>query len=208
MPLGSGYGVLVGTLHRYYRDPVEGYGDYYHANIDVLTPGGVYHCKLDVDEKSPGGVMWRVVEVSVPGLKEVASLPDGWHTLAPDPRSGALDYLRSPELDSEALPGQGLADSAPEAAGRGLGGRGHPRWSRGTTEDALADLERLLDDARRLFVFGEPFSHGRGVHNIHQNQGDPAGSIWWAENSVWQDGGLVVEREAGSFVAFLSRYAT
>jgi uncharacterized protein YukJ len=28
-----------------------------------------------------------------------------------------------------------------------------------------------------------------GMHNIHQNQGDPAGSQWWNDNGIWQDGG-------------------
>jgi uncharacterized protein YukJ len=25
------------------------------------------------------------------------------------------------------------------------------------------------------------------MHNVHQNQGDPAGSQWWPENGTWQD---------------------
>jgi uncharacterized protein YukJ len=63
-------------------------------------------------------------------------------------------------------------------------------WLRrvGTSKEALAQLEPLLDTAQRLFVFGEPFQTGLGLHNVHQNQGDPAGSQWWAENGIWQDG--------------------
>jgi hypothetical protein len=32
MPLEDGYGVVIGTLHDYFRDPVNEFGQYYHAN--------------------------------------------------------------------------------------------------------------------------------------------------------------------------------
>jgi uncharacterized protein YukJ len=74
--------------------------------------------------------------------------------------------------------------------------------------DALADLELLLSDQARLFVFGEPFERGRGVHNVHQNQGDPRSSVWSSENGIWQDGALVVRRRSGAFAAYLTKYGT
>jgi uncharacterized protein YukJ len=40
------------------------------------------------------------------------------------------------------------------------------------------------------------------MHNIHQNQGDPAGSQWWGENGIWQDGGTLAEQPDGSWIAF------
>jgi len=35
MPLDAGYGVLIGTMDRYERDPVNNYGQYYHENLFV-----------------------------------------------------------------------------------------------------------------------------------------------------------------------------
>ncbi len=60
----------------------------------------------------------------------------------------------------------------------------------------------------RFYVFGEPFTSGLGVHNIHQNQGDPIGSRFDAENAIWQDGGTVVETPQGQFLAFLNKFKT
>lgn len=75
--------------------------------------------------------------------------------------------------------------------------------------DALADLEPLVSAARRVFVYGEPFRQpDLGVHNIHQNQGDPLGSRWSAENGIWQDGATVVQREDGSYGAFCNKFRT
>ena len=59
-------------------------------------------------------------------------------------------------------------------------------------------LESILVIGRRTLVWGEPFSDGGlGVHNVHQNQGDPQGTQWWDENAIWQDGGVMVERPDG-----------
>jgi uncharacterized protein YukJ len=81
-------------------------------------------------------------------------------------------------------------------------------WKSGVSKDALADLEPLIDAADRIFVFGEPFDVGLGVHNIHQNQGDPIGSQWSAENGVWQDGATLVQRTDGSVAIFCNKFKT
>ncbi|MFG3701710.1 DUF2278 family protein [Micromonospora sp. NPDC047620] len=54
----------------------------------------------------------------------------------------------------------------------------------------------------------EPFASGLGMHNIHQNQGDPLGSQWYAENGAWQDGGTVVVRPDRRCCLFLSKFTT
>jgi uncharacterized protein YukJ len=59
-----------------------------------------------------------------------------------------------------------------------------------------------------LYIFGEPFTQGLGVHNIHQNQGDPADSQWWAENGTWQDGATLIRCQDDTIVAFLNKFKT
>ncbi len=71
-----------------------------------------------------------------------------------------------------------------------------------------------------LYAFGEPwkpeskpdkifrFSPGRGVHNIHMNQG--SSGRFGRENGVWQDGGLLIHFPSrnqwiGAFFAFQSQ---
>ena len=209
MPLDHGYGVVNGTLLRYYRDPVNDYGQYFHGNVELQTPAGVYRCAIDVDSKmQANGVEWRVVELGNSDLKGVAALADGWHLLASTPASGALDYVRSSELRPKAGCVFVAFDPVLEALRRALQGGLAPPWKRGTSIEALSDLEPLLQNPKRLHVYGEPFTSGLGVHNIHQNQGDPAGSNWWAENGTWQDGATLVRRQDGTVAAFLNKFKT
>ena len=49
---------------------------------------------------------------------------------------------------------------------------------------------------------------GLGMHNVHQNQGDPADSPWWGENGIWQDSGTMAEQPDGRWVAFISKFTT
>jgi uncharacterized protein YukJ len=69
-------------------------------------------------------------------------------------------------------------------------------------------LERILVPGKRVLVWGEPFTSGNGMYNIHQNQGDPAGSQWWAENAIWQDGGTLAEQPDGSWIAFINKFTS
>lgn len=207
MPLDHGYGVVIGTKERYYRDPVNHYGQYYHGNVEVRAPAGIYRCAIDVDSKNlPNGVQWRVVSLSRQALKGVADLADGWHDLVSTPDSGALDYIRNRDLRPRTGCALGpLGDLVRFVVAPTI----EVPWSEGTSIDALADLEPLLANPKRIMIFGEPFHDGTlGVHNIHQNQGDPLGSSWSDENGIWQDGGTIVETQEGDFVAFLNKFKT
>jgi hypothetical protein len=209
MPLNHGYGVVIGTLHSYHRDPVNDYGQYYHGNVEVQTPASTYKCAIDVDSKMlANGVEWRVVELGKTLLKGVAALADGWHVLVSNSTSGALDYVRSPELQSKVGCIFVVFNPILEALRRLLQAMIDPIWKQGTSIDALADLEPLLQTPKRLYIFGEPFTNGLGVHNIHQNQGDPAGSQWWAENGIWQDGATLIQRQDDTIAAFLNKFKT
>jgi len=55
---------------------------------------------------------------------------------------------------------------------------GQRGWTSGSHLEAAEALEPVLVVGRRVLVFGEPFSTGLGMHNVHQNQGDPANSQW------------------------------
>jgi hypothetical protein len=100
MPLNDGYGVVIGTLHNCYRDPVSNCGQYYQSNVAVQSPAGLFRRRaIDVDSKSlPNDVACRAVQLRKPDLWGIMSLLDGWHDLATNPASVALDYIRSEEL--------------------------------------------------------------------------------------------------------------
>ena len=38
--------------------------------------------------------------------------------------------------------------------------------------------------------------------------GDPAGSQWWNENGIWQDGGTLAEQPNGSWIAFINKFTS
>jgi hypothetical protein len=79
-------------------------------------------------------------------------------------------------------------------------------WLKSDGNNALTELEAELIGNRKVFLFGERFNTGRGVHNVHQNQGDPAGSQWWDENGTWQDGAVGVQREDGTVFVWQVRF--
>jgi hypothetical protein len=207
MPLANGYGVVIGTKHDYYRDPPDNFGRYYHGNLVVHAPLGNYHCAIDVDPKSmPDGIQWRIVTLRPADVASLKALPDGWHPLASTPTSGALDYPRSPVLHPPIMIYTVRHDSC---LSRLLGWiRWNPPWNSGTGFQALTDLEGILTQGVRFYVFGEPFSTGLGVHNVHQNQGDPVGGGHDAENAIWQDGATIAETADGRFLAFLNKFKT
>ncbi|MBF0309627.1 MAG: DUF2278 family protein [Magnetococcales bacterium] len=210
MSLNDGYGVLVGTLHHYVRDPPDDYGRYYHENIYVNTPAGQYHCAVDVDsKKADNGIEWRIVTLSPGNLKGVHAFSGGWHALAMNATSGALDYVRTaafhkPIFGLGALVKLGFMQWLADYLKFKL----TPKWQAGTSLQALQALEPLLDHCKRLFIYGEPFNSGLGVHNIHQNQGDPVSSPWAAENGIWQDGCPIIEKQNGTIVAFQTKFKT
>ena len=204
MPLFDGYGVLVGRLSRYACDKRQDESHYFHCNLFVQTPRGVYPCAVDLDSKHRrDGLQWKVVELDSEEIGWLTSLRDGWHQLAMSEGSGAFDYYRSPALgpSAECV----YANHASDEEGSEIA---KESWKYGTGHHAFRDLEALLKQTRRIFVFGEPFRNGRGVHNIHQNQGDPPESRWAAENGPWQDGAVMVERHDGSVAAFLCKFST
>lgn len=207
MGLNDGYGLLVGTKFNYYRDPPDNFGRYYHGNLIVHAPAGNYHCAIDVDPKSmPDGIQWRVVKIRSNDFAAVKAMPDGWHSLASNPNSGALDYIRSHVLHPPIMIWNVRYDSCLSRFLNFI--RWNPPWNSGTGIQALIDLEAVIAQGVRFYMFGEPFNTGLGVHNIHQNQGDPVGGGHDAENAIWQDGGTIIETAQGEYLGFLNKFKT
>jgi hypothetical protein len=192
------YGVLVGTLHTHHRDRPDDQGRWFHVNLEVDAPGGRYRCAVDVDSKlSSVGVQWKVLTLAGPQFGPVSMLGPGVHDLARTRSSGALDYQRSRALASRR--GWPAWLRPPRRMRALLDMVGRHGWTSGSHLEAAEALEPILVLGRRVLVFGEPFRTGLGMHNVHQNQGDPAGSQWWDQNGIWQDGATLTERPDGSF---------
>ncbi|HVK44702.1 MAG TPA: DUF2278 family protein [Micropruina sp.] len=211
MPLEHGYGVLNGTLLAHERDRPDNQGRWYHVKLTVDVAGATYSVAVDVDShQSATGVQWKVVPASATDLGAPASLGTGWHPLASTPTSGALDHIRHPIARIYRF-------TRPAVAQRGVLGWTplwrwisivYRPWRSGSNLEASAALEQLMTVGGPVLVWGEPFSTGLGVHNVHQNQGDPVDSQWASDNGIWQDGAVAVPRPDGSFVAFLPRFSS
>ena len=207
MPLDR-YGVLIGVLESHHRDQPDTQGKWYHVNLRVTAPAGPYRCAVDVDSKqSDAGVQWKRLTLSAGTISTVVGLAPGYHDLACQPGTGALDYTRQPEFANRV--GYRFAANLQAWLQRLLGlFNAQHRWVSGSNLDAAEALEPILVAGRRSLVFGEPFTQGLGMHNIHQNQGDPADSQWWDENGIWQDGGTMTERPDGAWDVFISKFST
>jgi uncharacterized protein YukJ len=71
----------------------------------------------------------------------------------------------------------------------------------------LLALEAVLVGTPKVYLFGDRFgASDQGVHDVHQNQGDPAGSQWWDLNGIWQDGAVAVERPDGTLFVWQVRF--
>src|SRR5262245_17609129 len=183
--LTDGYRVLSGTLTAHHRDNPNNFGKWFHVHLTVAAQGHNYDCAVDVDShQSNTGVEWKVLTLWPMQWGSITSLSPGLYPLANTATSGALDYIRDPRL---------------------IRGR---HWRRGDHVAATNALEEILEIGRPVYVFGERFHTGFGVHNIHQNQGDPIGSQWASEDGIWQDGGTVIQRSNGSLVAFISKFTS
>ncbi|WP_328946179.1 YukJ family protein [Streptomyces sp. NBC_00250] len=210
MPFQS-YGVLAGTLHSHFRDDPDDQGRWFHINLKVDAPAGRYHCAVDVDShKSNVGVQWKTFTLTASAVGPAAALAPGYHDLASDPDSGAMDCLRHPELVDRT--GVLFERRPPSWLQELLDLLGSRPWHAGSNVDAADALEPMLVPGRRILVFGEPFENDPegdlGMHNIHQNQGDPFGSQWWPENGIWQDGATLVERPDGRYDVFLNKFSS
>jgi hypothetical protein len=230
------YGVAIGTFVRFARDPQDSFGHWYHGHLTIATPAGEYQSALDVDTPSGVGVSFRVSRgLRAGALGSVGSMADGWHPLASTSASGALDYLRSPVFRDRlfrllALPAGGLpklpggrrpgtpwwVDSSFERLLRLLGRLDHLTpgrlisfrpWIASTGDNALTALETELPGSSRIYLFGEHYeTSGLGVHDVHMNQGDPAGSQWWDQNGIWQDGAVGVQKPDGTLFLWQVRF--
>ena len=223
MPLDHGYGVAIGTFASFTREDPSDFGHWYHGKLRVDTPAGQYEAALDVDTPSGVGVSYRLVtDLTTTSIPGIVSLPNGFHALASTPSSGALDYVRSPLLRdglmitrarwwigalsarsrsrAEQPWGPSPLDALLARLRRWVSWlprwRSFP-WVSSDGDNALDVLEPLVRGAARIYIFGEPFTTGLGVHNVHCNQGDPPGPHQ-REDGIWQDGAVLLQAIDGT----------
>jgi hypothetical protein len=230
MALDHGYGVAIGTFVSFTREDPSNFGHWYHGKLRISTPAGQYEAALDVDTPAGVGVSYRVVsDLTAASIPALAALSEGFTALASTPTSGALDYVRSPILRNgwviswlrrwlvaRRKPRPDFQLWSPTAVDKLITRiRWWPprfrwrsfAWVASDGDNALDVLEGLLALATRIYILGEPYTTGLGVHNVHMNQGDPPGSHQ-AEDGIWQDGAVVMQRADGAVTIWQVKFNT
>ncbi|KAH7187344.1 hypothetical protein DER44DRAFT_853852 [Fusarium oxysporum] len=140
---------------------------------------------------------WTVSKFAHDITNKLAQLSNGFHLLAGTSEQRldglALDYIRSNLFSRDT-------------------GRILPHDVDGADNDILDQLKPILDRAisakATVYIYGSEFSSGKGIHNVHMNQGNSG--RWLKDNGVFQDGALIFQFEdhwEAVFIGFASQAA-
>ena len=208
------YGVLRGKVDRWKReDPPPGSPKSPHLQIRLIDGQGTpWRIPVNVRSGDPQKslVIFHRADplLSHPILDQLPALPSALTDLNDQPRaaSNALDYSRAPLFDwptGIALPptGPGDDDDLQDVVGREL------NTLKASGGDLIAFGSHFHDPAPKPGIDTE-FGTKDGMHDIHMNQGNPAGPFL-DDNGVFNDGGLLLrfpDRVAGLFFRFKTQF--
>jgi hypothetical protein len=168
MPLQTQYGVVTGAVdHADLENPYGGEWPHYH--IWVRTAAGLYDTAVNLKSLTDVKIEYQTRDVDPHAVANTLALAPGWTALAQAPTSGALDYVRHPAL------------------------AGMTGWILQNGDNLINVLKSLLVGVQTIHIFGAAYATGRGVHDVHMNQGDPPNTQFRPLDAIWQDGGLLFE---------------
>lgn len=192
------YGILRGKpvkiLHHRPDDPAP------HMEVLVETPQGPWRLAINVRSDDQTNLLFHIEEnFKHAVLDHLPGLPQGLTRPQREDRQLRLDYVRGDFFDTSAM-----------RTANG-GSIGDPNALDTLLSDALTRV--MNTEGAELFAFGNPwgpepdkpdkyfdFLPGRGIHDIHMNQGSPAPHD--RDDGVWQDGGLILRFPDGNATAF------
>ena len=193
MPLKNGYGVLIGKVKEHHIDDPDNEGRWPHYHITVETYSGeTFDSAINLKSRTEIRVQYRDFRnLDKIFFANALSKPDGLHLLDSNSSSGALDHLRheglkDPICKSDKVDGEkrdNITSHRCECT----------KWWLETGINTVKLMQFYLDNVDRVYIFGEPYVNGRGIHNVHMTQGDPVNSEFSIENGIWQDGAVMFE---------------
>lgn len=170
--------LATGSSPHYQIHLVDDGGTHFRAAINVLS------------QVAPSEVLFYVKSFFLhPVTAIVKPLSSGFHPLASQPDSGALDFIRGNLFPPERMtplpvgapgPDNDLNEKLDQVVQRAM-----------SDEDALvyAFGQRWGPEEKADHYFG--FKPGNGIHDLHMNQGNVG--RFQNDDGVWQDGGLLFE---------------
>ncbi|HTB33088.1 MAG TPA: DUF2278 family protein [Bacteroidia bacterium] len=195
------YGVTIGT----FKSSSHEQGTWLQEIILLNTSSGtVYQCNVDVNEPSQIFQYMTLNGLKASLFQNVSSLSDGYHELARNASSGAIDYIRSPFVTN---PEGCLAVFY--ALLKAFFGSNNQVWNNVTGDEAGQALVQLITPSKRLYIFGAPYASPPppGAHDVHCNQGDTVAEFQHLDG-VWQDGCVIVENADGTLSGYFGKFAT
>lgn len=205
------YGVLRGRVDIFKREDDLNTP---HLQIRIIDgQGEAWRIAVNILSGDQSRVVFHRVDplLSHPALAELAQLAGGFTPIPAATRSAssALDYFRAPLFDWPT--GVAVPSTGPGA--------------NDDLQDMLVTyLKQLREQNGEIFAFGakfpEPgqapsprpidiqFNTRQGIHDIHMNQGNPAGPFA-KDNGAFQDGGLILAfptRHVGLLLRFQTQW--
>lgn len=168
-----------------------GTGQSPHYQVHIVADNADYRIAVNVQSADGSEVAYLVRSRFVhPITDQLAALPEGLHPQPPKPGSMALDFIRGNLMQPQEMVPLPLSVPGPD---------------NDLNEKLDQFVQRALsNESAMVYAFGETwgpepkadnyfgFRPGRGIHDIHMNQGNPIGRFS-GDNGPWQDGGLVFE---------------
>jgi uncharacterized protein YukJ len=191
MPLHDGYAVLIGKVKEHHIDDPDHEGRWPHYHIEVETSNGdLFDSAINLKSRTEIKVQYRDFRnLDRSFFNNIVSIPDGLHRLASNSQSGALDIVRHKGLkDPICSAHQNVTTSDLDEHRCNC-----TQWWLENGINTVKLMQFYLDSVDRVYIFGEPYRNGRGLHNVHMTQGDPRGSEFANEDGIWQDGAVMFE---------------
>lgn len=163
-----------------------------HYQVLISANGTMFRIAINVQSADGSEVQFLVrSRFEHPITSELESFTEGLHKLNSAPGGVALDYIRSNLMQPWELVPLPPSKVGPD---------------NDLNEKIDAYIQRAMSDENAyIYAFGEAwgpepqkadtyfaFLPGRGIHDIHMNQGNPPGK-YAADNGSYQDGGLLIE---------------
>jgi uncharacterized protein YukJ len=160
-----------------------------HYQVQISADGELYRIAINVRSQDGSEVQFLIRQpFEHPLTAIIDDMPEGHAPLPSTPGGAALDFIRG----NIGQPWE-FVPLPVNAAG--------PDNDLNEKIDALVQ-RAMADERASVYAFGETwgpeakadkyfgFKPGRGIHDIHMNQGNPPGPFA-ASNGPWQDGGLI-----------------
>jgi uncharacterized protein YukJ len=168
-------------IHLHYKNQ-ENDSEEFRASINVKSLSKISEL-----------VFWFIPNFQHPIVNKLPDLNRGFQQIPSRAGGVAIDYIRGNLMDFQE--GRILPHDLPEERDDII-------------DYVMPELQSAIERNATVYLFGEPYSDHKGIHNVHMNQG--SAEQFARFNGVWQDGGIIIHfseenRFAAIFLAFASQ---